>query len=105
MSEIKALTSDTYAGVVASGATAVDFYADWCGPCKMMAPVFADAADEYDGRITFAKLNIDENRDIAADNQVMSIPTIIFYKDGEVSDRLTGAADKDTLKKYLEALL
>jgi thioredoxin 1 len=105
MSEVKALTSDTYADAVAGGAMVVDFYADWCGPCKMMAPTFVEVADEYEGKVTFAKLNIDENRDIAVSNQVMSIPTLIFYKDGEAKDRVTGAIDKATLKSHVDSLL
>ncbi|MDR2163090.1 MAG: thioredoxin [Clostridiales Family XIII bacterium] len=105
MSEIKILNNDTYADSVASGVVVVDFYADWCGPCKMMAPVFAEVASEYDGKVTFAKINIDENRDIAMANQVMSIPTLIFLNDGEVKDRVTGAVDKGTLKSRVDALL
>jgi thioredoxin 1 len=105
MSEIKVLTGDTYADAVGSGAVVVDFYADWCGPCKMMAPVFAEVAGEYGDRVTFAKLNIDENREIAMANQVMSIPTLIFLKGGEVKDRVTGAVDKGTLKSRVDALL
>jgi thioredoxin 1 len=105
MSEIKILTSDTYADTIASGAVVVDFYADWCGPCKMMAPTFAETADEYEGKVTFAKLNIDDNRDVAMSNQVMSIPTMIFFKDGEINDRVTGVIDKDALKSHVDALL
>jgi thioredoxin 1 len=105
MSEVKILTSDTYADTIASGAVVVDFYADWCGPCKMMAPSFAEAANDYEGKVAFAKINIDENRDVAMSNQVMSIPTIIFFKDGEVKDRVTGAIDKGTLKNHVDALL
>jgi thioredoxin 1 len=105
MSDIKILTGDTYADAVANGAVVVDFYADWCGPCKMMAPVFAETAAEYEGKVAFAKLNIDDNRQIASDNQVMSIPTLIFFKDGEVKDRVSGAIDKDTLKSHVDALL
>jgi thioredoxin 1 len=105
MSGINVLTDSTYAGAVASGAVAVDFYADWCGPCKMMAPVFAELAEEYEGRVTFAKLNVDESHETAMANQVMSIPTVIFLKDGEVRDRVTGSVDKGTLKSHVEALL
>jgi thioredoxin 1 len=105
MSEIKALTNDTYAEVTGSGAVVVDFYADWCGPCKMMAPIFVEVADEYDGKVTFCKLNIDENRETAMANQVMSIPTLLFFKDGEVKDRVTGAIDKATLTGHVDSLL
>jgi thioredoxin 1 len=105
MSDIRVLTDDTFAGAVASGAVVVDFYADWCGPCKMMAPAFEEAAGEYDGKVEFAKLNIDDSRDTALANQVMSIPTLLFYKDGELKDRVTGAIDKGTLKSHLDALL
>jgi thioredoxin 1 len=105
MSDIKILNSDTYADAVASGAVVVDFYADWCGPCKMMAPVFAETAAEYEGKVVFAKLNIDDNRQIASDNRVMSIPTLIFFKDGEVKDRVSGSIDKNTLKSHVDALL
>jgi thioredoxin 1 len=105
MSDIKVLTGDTYADTIARGAVVVDFFADWCGPCKMMAPVFAETAREYEGKVTFTKLNIDENREIAMSNQVMSIPTLIFFKDGEVKDRVSGAIDKGTLKSHIDALL
>ncbi|MDR3224940.1 MAG: thioredoxin [Clostridiales Family XIII bacterium] len=105
MSDIKILTNDTYSDATASGAVVVDFYADWCGPCKMMAPAFAEIAGEYDGKVTFAKLNIDENRETAMANQVMSIPTLLFFKDGEVKDRVTGAIDKSTIANHVDALL
>ncbi|MDR1292957.1 MAG: thioredoxin [Clostridiales Family XIII bacterium] len=105
MSEIKILTSDTYADAIAGGAVVVDFYADWCGPCKMMAPTFEETAGEYEGKVAFAKINIDENRDVALSNQVMSIPTMILFKDGEAKDRVTGVIDKDTLKSRVDALL
>ncbi|MDR2610600.1 MAG: thioredoxin [Clostridiales Family XIII bacterium] len=105
MSEIKHLSDDNYAQAIASGVVVVDFYADWCGPCKMMAPVFEEAAQEYDGRVSFAKLDIDAARQIAVDNKVMSIPTLLFFKDGEQKDRVTGVIDKATLSQKLDAIL
>jgi thioredoxin 1 len=105
MSDIKVLTNDDFKSETGSGVVVVDFYADWCGPCKMMAPIFAETAGEYEGRATFAKLNIDESRETAMENQVMSIPTLLFYKDGEQKDRVTGAIDKATLKSHIDALL
>jgi thioredoxin 1 len=105
MSEIKHLSEDNYGQEIASGVVVVDFYADWCGPCKMMAPIFEEAAQEYDGRVTFAKLNIDLAKQIALDNKVMSIPTLLFFKDGEQQARVTGVIDKATLAQKLDAIL
>lgn len=105
MSEVKVLTSDTYGAETGSGAVVVDFYADWCGPCKMMAPTFHAAAEEFDGKIKFCKINIDENREAAIANSVASIPTLIFYKDGKVADRVSGVMDGATLAAKLNAIL
>lgn len=105
MSEIKMLTAENYAEETGSGAYAIDFYADWCGPCKMMGPVFEDAAGTYDGKISFGKINIDEQRSLALEHKVMSIPTLLFIKDGEVKDRVTGVIDATALKEKLDALL
>ena len=82
----------------------VDFYADWCGPCKMMAPVVDELAAAYEGQVKIGKLNVDENGDIAASFRVMSIPTIIFFKNGKAVDTVVGAVDKETLVKKIEAL-
>jgi thioredoxin 1 len=105
MSEIKTLTSDSFEGEIASGATVVDFYADWCGPCKMMAPVFDEAAETFGDKVKFAKLNIDDNRQIAIANNVMSIPTLIFFKDGQVVDRTNGVITGQILEAKLNGLL
>jgi thioredoxin 1 len=105
MSEIKHLSEDNYEQEIATGAVVIDFYADWCGPCKMMAPVFEEAAQEYDGKVTFAKLNIDLAKQIAVSNKVMSIPTLLFFKDGEQKARVTGVIDKATLAQKLDSIL
>ncbi|MDR0885070.1 MAG: thioredoxin [Clostridiales Family XIII bacterium] len=105
MAEIKVLTEDTYDEAIQDGIVVVDFYADWCGPCKMMAPTFHEVADMYDGKVTFAKLNIDENKKIALANKVMSIPTLLFYKKGFQADRVTGVVDKALLHQKIDALL
>ncbi|MDK2808525.1 MAG: thioredoxin 1 [Clostridiales bacterium] len=72
----------------------VDFYADWCGPCKMMAPVIKELAAEYEGSVKIGKLNVDENQATAQKYRVMSIPTMLFIKDGEVVDKIVGAVSK-----------
>lgn len=82
----------------------VDFYADWCGPCKMMAPIIEQVSEEYGDQIIFGKCNIDENMDIAQRYRVMSIPTLIIFKDGKAAEVLVGARSKaeleETLKKF-----
>lgn len=80
----------------------VDFFATWCGPCKMMLPVFDDVANELGAKYKFAKLNIDEEREIAVNHNVSSIPTILFIKDGSVVGKETGFMNKETLKNKIE---
>ena len=75
----------------------VDFWAEWCGPCKMIAPILAEIADENEGKIKIAKLNVDEAPDVARRFDVMSIPTMIVFKDGEPAKRLIGAKPKIAL--------
>ena len=80
----------------------VDFWAAWCGPCKMIAPIIDQLADEFDGKVKIAKLNVDENRDLAMRFQVMSIPTLLLFKDGEVVNQMVGARPKGELVKLLQ---
>ncbi len=79
----------------------VDFWAEWCGPCKMIAPVLAEIADEQEGRLEVAKLNIDDNLDVTRRFDVMSIPTLILFKDGEPAVRIVGAKGKGQLLQEL----
>lgn len=105
MSDIIVASSANYDEVTASGVAIVDFYADWCGPCKMMAPILDEAKDAYDGKVTFAKLNVDDNKEIAMNNKVVGIPTLLFFKDGQLVDRITGVIDKEALYAKLDALV
>ena len=105
MSDIIVASSENYDEVTSTGVAVVDFYADWCGPCKMMAPIFDEAKDAYDGKATFAKLNVDDNKEIAINNKVMGIPTLLFFKDGQLVDRITGVIEKDALYAKLDALV
>ncbi len=79
----------------------VDFYADWCGPCKMMAPIIEELANEYDGSVKIGKLNVDNNPGTAQKYRVMSIPTILFIKNGTVVDTIVGAVSKSQLENKI----
>lgn len=81
----------------------VDFWAPWCGPCKMIAPTVEALADEYAGRCKVVKLNTDENQDVATRFQIMGIPTLLFIKNGEPVDKVVGAASSQQLKEKIEA--
>ena len=83
----------------------VDFWAEWCGPCKMLGPVFEEVSKEYEGKLKFAKLNTEEQSDIASEHGVMSIPTMIIFKEGKEADRIVGAMPKDTLKAEIDKRL
>ena len=80
----------------------VDFYADWCGPCKMMSPVIDKLAEEYEGKIKVGKVNVDENGDLAVKYGIMSIPNMVFFKNGEVAYRVVGAIPKPAMKEKFE---
>ncbi|HHY82314.1 MAG TPA: thioredoxin [Clostridiales bacterium] len=82
----------------------VDFWAAWCGPCRMIAPIIDQLAEEFDGKVKIAKLNVDENRDLAIRFKVMSIPTLLFFKNGEVVNQLVGARPKAELVKILQSI-
>ena len=82
-----------------------DFYADWWGPCKMIGPVIEELAAEFEGKVKIGKVDTDANRAIAAEYNVMSIPTIVFIKDGKTVDTVVGALPKATLEAKLNAML
>lgn len=83
----------------------VDFYADWCGPCKMMMPIVEKMAEKYDGKIKVGKVNSDENDQLAARFNIMSIPSFLIFKGGELVDSATGAMSADALSQKLDAVL
>nr|2YNX_A Chain A, LACA THIOREDOXIN [synthetic construct]2YNX_B Chain B, LACA THIOREDOXIN [synthetic construct] len=83
----------------------VDFWAEWCGPCRMIAPIIEELAKEYAGKVVFGKLNVDENPEIAAKYGIMSIPTLLFFKNGKVVDQLVGAMPKEALKERIKKYL
>lgn len=83
----------------------VDFWATWCGPCRMIGPIISELAEEYDGKITVGKCDVEENDDLAAEFGIRNIPTILFIKDGVVVDKMVGAAAKAKLAEKFQALL
>jgi len=80
----------------------VDFWAPWCGPCKMMSPIIDEVAKALDGKVKVAKVNVDENQDLAQQHSVMSIPTFIVFKGGQVVDQFSGAMTKEAIQEKLE---
>ena len=83
----------------------VDFWATWCGPCRMVAPIISELAEKYDGRIAVGKCDVEEAEDLAAEFGIRNIPTILFFKNGEVVDKLVGAVSKAKFEEKFEALL
>jgi len=83
----------------------VDFWAEWCPPCKMIAPFLEEIAEEYDGKIVICEVNVDDNQSHAQKYGIRSIPTLLFFKDGEVKDQVIGALPKNQLTSRLDALL
>ena len=88
-----------------SGLVMVDFWAVWCGPCRMIAPTIEELAKEYTGKLKAGKLNTDENSEIASKYKIMGIPTVMFFKDGQKVDQIVGAVPKPQLKAKIDSLL
>lgn len=83
----------------------IDFWATWCGPCRMVGPVISELAQEYDGRIIVGKCDVEENEDIAMEFNIRNIPTILFFKGGQVVDKIVGAQSKVRIQEKFNALL
>jgi thioredoxin 1 len=100
------ITSANFAELLASGKPfMVDFWAEWCGPCRMIAPYVEELAVEYEGRVVAGKCNVDVERELPMKYSVRNIPTLLFFKDGELAERHVGALGKAELKAKFEALL
>lgn len=100
-------TDENIHEIIAGGKpVVVDFWATWCGPCRAMSPLIDELAEEYEGRVVIGSYNLDDENDFASENRVMSLPTILFFKDGKKTTlRLAGSQSRETLVEKIEALL
>ncbi|MFY9074905.1 thioredoxin [Malaciobacter mytili] len=99
------LTQDNFDSTVANGVSLVDFWAPWCGPCRMLAPVIEELGSDFEGKANICKVNTDEQQDLAVKYGIRSIPTIIFMKDGEIVDQMVGASSKQALTDKLNSII
>lgn len=100
------INSQNFETLLASGKpVVVDFWATWCGPCQMVGPLIEELAQEYDGRVILGKCDVDQDSDLPAQFNVRNIPTILFFKDGQLAKKLVGAQSKEVLKSAVEELL
>ena len=97
-----ALTKDNFSQSIESGVTLVDFWAPWCGPCKMQLPIVEELSTELQGTAVIGKINVDEEPELASQFGVMSIPTLILFKDGQPVDKMVGLQSKDALKNKIQ---
>ena len=99
--KVKKISGDEFNEEIAKGLTLIDFFADWCGPCRMLAPVLEEVASDLEGKATIAKLDIDQYQEIATEYQITSVPTIILFKDGKEAGRIVGLRDATQLKEFI----
>ena len=102
---MKIVESNEFKSEIESGITVVDFFATWCGPCKMLAPVLEGLAGEMEGKVKFIKVDIDQSLDLANEFQISSVPTMIIFKDGQKAEQLVGFLPKERIQQAIEANL
>lgn len=102
---VELVNDENFASKVSAGVSLVDFYADWCGPCRMLTPVVHEVAEQLSGKAKFVKIDVDASQKVAAQFQVMSIPTLVLIKNGQEVGRLVGLRDAKTIKKFVEEQL
>ena len=101
---VKEINAEEYAEIInSSSPVVIDFHATWCGPCKVLSPILEELNDEIEG-VEFVKLDVDQHPQIAGQNQVMGVPTVVILKDGEVKERFVGVQPKEVIKEKIDAL-
>ena len=101
---VKEINAEEYAEIInSSSPVVIDFHATWCGPCKVLSPILEELNDEIEG-VEFVKLDVDKHPQIAGQNQVMGVPTVVILKDGEVKDRFVGVQPKEVIKEKITSL-
>lgn len=103
--KIKMLTEENFSQNIGKGVSVVDFFATWCGPCRMLTPIMEEVAIFFEGKVIVGKVDIDKAQEVAGQYKVSSVPTIILFKDGKEHDRLVGIRDFKTLKSWIETAL
>ena len=101
---IKKIDESNFESEIASGVTLVDFYADWCGPCRMLGPVLEQVSSDVKGKAVVAKIDIDQAQKVTEDLQITSVPTLILFKDGKEVKRIVGLRDADFIKNFVLAV-
>jgi thioredoxin 1 len=100
------ITSENFASLKAGELPlVVDFWATWCGPCRMLAPIISELAEEFEGKLVIGKCDVEENEDLAVEFGIRNIPTILFFKQGEIVDKIVGAQSKANLEAKFKSLL
>ena len=100
--KLKILTDSNFDAEIKNGVTLVDFWAEWCGPCRRIAPIVEELAGTYDGRATIGKMNVDENPTVPGRFMIRGIPTLLLFKDGQLADTLVGLAPKEDIARMIE---
>lgn len=100
---VQHLKTSEFDSVIQEGVCLVDFWATWCGPCRMLAPVIEQLAERYDGKVKVCKVDIDQEMDLATRYGIMSIPTVVLFKDGEKVDQVVGVQPEDTFVSMIES--
>ena len=106
MSSLAVSTDASFTELTSKGLVFIDFWAEWCGPCRSLTPIIEELAEEYEGKVVIGKCDVDQNNDLAMKFSVRNIPLVVFVKPGgQMNDKLVGAASKDAIKAKIDALL